>query len=94
MEWSVSAEQVWWALPARLLLLSSACVTIARPLTAPAASAPASGASAMTVATVAFLMAVSFLNSGVYSSVAAAEKATMLRSWLGSMRHAAIRQPQ
>ena len=68
----------------------------ARPcaLTAPAARAPAMGASAMTVATVAFLMAVSFLNSGVYSRVAAAEKATMLRRPLGSIRQATIRQPQ
>lgn len=52
------------------------------------------GASAITVATVAFLMAVSFLNRGVYRSVAAAEKATMLRSLLGSMRQAVMRQPQ
>lgn len=66
----------------------------AKLLTAPAASAPAIGARAMTIATVAFLMAVRRLNSGVYSRVAAALKATMLRSLLGSMRHAAIRQPQ
>lgn len=49
-------------------------------LTPPAARAPARGASAMTKATVAFLMAVRRLNTGVYSSVAPADRAMMLRS--------------
>jgi hypothetical protein len=39
-------------------------------------------------------MAVSFLKSGVYSSVAAAENATILRRRLGSIKHATMRQPQ
>ncbi len=43
-----------------------------RPRTAPAASAPLTGASAMTAATSAFFTNVTRLNSGVYSSVAPA----------------------
>jgi hypothetical protein len=49
------------------------------------------GANATTLATVAFLMAVSFLNSGVYRRVAPAEKATMERSCGDSMKQAAMR---
>ena len=59
-------------------------VTHASERTAPAASAPASGESAMIAATVAVLTPVSRLSSGVYSSVAAAEKATMARNSGGS----------
>lgn len=53
-------------------------------LTCPSARAPVRGVSAITAATARFLINVRRFRTGVYSSVAAAEKATMARKAGGS----------
>ena len=58
-----------------------------RDRTAPAARAPETGDRAMTAATATFLTSVSRFSSGVYASVAAAEKAMIARSGAGSCAH-------